>query len=45
MGLEQKGMNDYGKMKGVRPIEVFMCSVAKKMGYADAFKWLSNYLK
>lgn len=22
-----------------------MCSVAKKIGYADGFKWLSTYLK
>ena len=38
-------MMDFNKEKGVRPLEVFMCSVAKKMGYADAFKWLSGYLK
>eukprot|EP00294_Goniomonas_avonlea_P012163 CAMPEP_0114541708 /NCGR_PEP_ID=MMETSP0114-20121206/1447_1 /TAXON_ID=31324 /ORGANISM="Goniomonas sp, Strain m" /LENGTH=191 /DNA_ID=CAMNT_0001725959 /DNA_START=74 /DNA_END=649 /DNA_ORIENTATION=+ len=29
--------------KGVRPIEVFMCSVIHKMGYGDAFKWAAHY--
>jgi GTP-binding protein SAR1 len=28
----------------VRPLEVFMCSVVKKVGYGDAFRWLSQYL-
>jgi len=27
-----------------RPIELRMCSVIRKMGYADGFKWLSHYL-
>ncbi len=31
--------------EGTRPLEVFMCSIVKRGGYQDAFRWLSNYLK
>lgn len=43
-------MDTYGKDKGpdangaVRPIELYMCSVLRKMGYSDGFKWLSQFL-
>lgn len=30
--------------EGTRPMQVFMCSIIKRSGYAEGFKWLANYL-
>jgi GTP-binding protein SAR1 len=29
----------------IRPLELFMCSVLKRQGYGEAFRWMSQYIK
>lgn len=49
LGLYQhmtSGKDDLGKTTlQARPMEIFMVSVVKRMGYAEAFEWLSNHIK
>jgi len=45
LGLRQTyGKNTGSGVKDVRPIEVFMCSVAKRQGYKEGFQWLSQFI-
>jgi len=44
LAIDTTGKNG-GDTRGIRPIEIFPCSVVKKFGYGKGFEWLSNYIK
>lgn len=31
-------------LEGVRPLEIFMCSIRMRQGYGDGIRWLSQYV-
>ena len=40
-----KGKATDSRDSGIRPIEIYMCSVVRRMGFSEGFKWVAQYIK
>lgn len=38
-----KGKGDNAD-RSMRPVEIFMCSIVRRQGYGEGFRWMSQYL-